>query len=407
MTTENNPKKTALRLILLFGFVSLLGDIIYEGARSVNGPYLQVLGANAAIVGAMAGIGEFLGYALRLLSGYLSDKTKSYWTFVFLGYGMLFSVPLLSLTGFWQIAAVLILMERMGKALRSPAKDTIISQAGKQVGTGFAFGLHEAMDQIGAILGPMIFSVAFYLLGEGQRTTLEYQRVYSFLWIPFGLLMGCIFWGYLSVPHPERLEDPKKTQEENCTKIFWLYTIFSLVTTAGFVPFILMAYHFKTKGILTDAQIPLFYAIAMAVDAVVALVIGKVYDTLKQKQNNPKAGINTLFVLPLFSLLIPMFAFSSDYTFAVLSVLFWGIAMAIHETVMRSAIADITPLKKRGTGYGIFNTSYGLGMLLGGFIMGMLYEYSTMSLILFSLTLEILAIPIFFLLKKETNIQAN
>lgn len=399
-----DSKKIAMRLILLFGMVSLLGDIVYEGARSVNGPYLQVLGANAAIVGAMAGIGEFLGYALRLLSGYLSDKTKSYWTFVFLGYGMLLSVPLLSLTGFWQMAAVLIVLERMGKALRSPAKDTIISQAGKQVGTGFAFGLHEAMDQIGAILGPMIFSAAFFFWGSGEKSISDYQKAYSFLWIPFALLIGCIVWAYISVPHPERLEDSKKAQEENLSKVFWLYSVFSFITTMGFLPFLLMGYHFKSTGIMSDAQIPLFYAIAMAVDAVVALAIGKIYDVIKQKKGNPRAGMNTLIVLPFVSLAIPFFAFSSSYSITILSVIFWGIAMGVHETVMRSAIADLTPLKKRGTGYGIFNTSYGLGMLFGGFFMGLLYTHSLTYLIAFSVSLQILSLPLFFMLKKEAKV---
>ena len=145
--TDNN-RKAAMNLIILFGLVSLFGDIVYEGARSVNGPYLKTLGVSAATVGFIAGLGEFIGYAIRLLSGYFADKTRAYWLFTFIGYGMLATVPMLSLTGVWQVAALFIVLERLGKALRAPARDTIVSQASKQVGTGFGFGLSEFMDQL-------------------------------------------------------------------------------------------------------------------------------------------------------------------------------------------------------------------------------------------------------------------
>ena len=172
----SNQKKAAFQLILLFGLVSLFGDMVYEGARSVNGPYLKTLGANAAIVGLVAGLAEFLGYAIRLVSGYFADKTKAYWLFTFLGYGMLVSVPLLALTGIWQVAVVFIVIERLGKALRSPAKDTILSQATKQVGTGFGFAIAEVLDQIGAISGPLIFTILFITLGKGSRGLADYQH---------------------------------------------------------------------------------------------------------------------------------------------------------------------------------------------------------------------------------------
>lgn len=398
-----NQKKRALSLILLFGLVSLFGDIIYEGARSVNGPYLKTLAANAAIVGLVAGAGEFLGYALRLFSGYFSDKTKAYWIFTFLGYGMLICVPLLSLAGVWQMAAILIVLERAGKALRSPATDTIVSQASAQVGVGFGFGLREAMDQIGAILGPLIFALFFMFLGTAEKTVAEYQKGYNLLWIPFFLVMLCVILAYIRLPHPGQLESsPKRDQEpDKLSKVFWLYALFSFVATLGFANFALISYHFKTQHILSDTQIPLFYAFAMGIDAVVALGIGKIYDILKNKRDNEKAGLNTLIIIPLLSLFIPIFAFSQNYYFALVSVFIWGIVMGAHETIMKSAIADLTPLKKRGTGYGIFNTGYGIALFLGSALMGILYGYSIAALIIIAVVLEILAIPLFFIMRQE------
>ena len=399
----DNHKKSAFQLIFLFGLVSLFGDIIYEGARSVNGPYLKTLGANAAIVGLVAGIAEFLGYAIRLVSGYFSDKTRAYWLFAFLGYGLLISVPLLSLAGIWQVAVIFIILERLGKALRSPARDTIMSQAAKQVGTGMGFAIAEVLDQIGAIAGPLIFTALFFILGKGERSLGDYQFGYSLLWVPLAIVIYCLSLAYRRVPNPQTLESQssKILEQDKLSKVFWIYTIFSFITTLGFTNFALVGFHFKAKQVLTDAQIPLFYAIAMGVDALAALAIGKIYDSLKSRHNNENAGLFTLIIIPVFTLFIPVFVFSSSFTLALAGSIIWGLVMGAHETVMKSAIADITPLKKRGTGYGIFNTAYGLAIFIGSALTGMLYERSITVVIVISILFEIAAIFTFFVLRKE------
>jgi len=400
---NNDLKKRALGLILLFGLVSLFGDIVYEGARSVNGPYLKLLAVNAVTLGLISGIGEFLGYGLRLLSGYISDKTRSYWLLTLAGYGLLVSVPLLSLAGIWQVAALFIIVERIGKAIRSPARDTILSQASSQVGTGFGFGLHEAMDQIGAVAGPLIFTVFFVSTRKTDLGIADYQKGYGFLWIPFLLVMFCLFIAYRRVPQPEALESAPKIPglvSEKLSKEFWIYTIFTFVTTLGFCNFILIAFHFKSANILSDANIPLYYAIAMGVDAVAALSIGKFYDMLKSGSKNHHAGLNTLLAIPLTSLFIPLFAFSENRLFVIIGVICWGIAMGTHETIMRSAIADITPLKKRGTGYGIFNTTYGLAIFLGSVLLGFLYDRSIFFVVTAVIVIECLALAVFLYMRK-------
>ena len=399
----NNQKKSAFKLILLFGLVSLFGDMVYEGARSVNGPYLKTLGANAAIVGLVAGLAEFLGYAVRLVAGYFADKTKAYWLFTFLGYGLLISVPLLALTGIWQVAVIFIIIERLGKALRSPAKDTILSQATKQVGTGIGFAIAEVLDQIGAISGPLIFSILFVIIGKGDRSLADYQHGYFLLWIPLALVLLCIFFAHRAVPDPEVLEISviKTPESDKLSKVFWIYTVFTFITTLGFANFALIGFHFKAKHVLTDAQIPLFYALAMGVDAVAAMAIGKTYDIFKAKRRNEKAGLITLIAIPVFSLLIPGLVFSTKLSWVLAGVIIWGVVMGCHETVMKSAIADLTPLKKRGTGYGIFNAAYGLAILIGSAFTGLLYEYSISTVIMLSIFIEIVAFGVFFIMRKE------
>lgn len=402
-------KKTAFKVIFLFGLVSLFGDMVYEGARSVNGPYLKTLGANAAMVGLIAGMAEFMGYAVRLASGYFADKTKAYWLFTFLGYGLLIVVPLLSFAGIWQVALIFIILERLGKALRSPARDTILSQATKQVGTGFGFAIAEALDQVGAVVGPLIFTVLFVILGKGDKGLADYQHGYSLLWVPFVLVMFCVLFAYKSAPNPEALEVPlvKKLEPDKLSKVFWLYTVFSFITTLGFTNFVLIGYHFKAKHVLTDAQIPLFYAIAMGVDAIAALIIGKVYDVFKNKKQNEKAGLSTLIVIPLFSIFIPICAFSQSYILALVSAIIWGIVMGAHETVMKSAIADLTTLKRRGTGYGIFNTAYGLAIFIGSALFGLLYERFIPAVIVISVAIQIVGILAFFVMRKEALINRS
>ncbi len=396
-------KQLAFKLIFLFGLVSLFGDMVYEGARSVNGPYLKTLGANAAIVGLVAGLAEFLGYAVRLLAGYFADKTKAYWWFTFLGYGLLISVPLLAVTGIWQAAVVFIVLERLGKAIRGPARDTILSQATKQVGTGFGFAIAEVLDQIGAITGPLIFTVLFIFAGKGQRSLADYQLGYSLLWVPLGLVLLCIYFAWRSVPQPQLLEPatPEDRPSDKLNKIFWIYTVFTFVTTLGFANFALVGFHLKAKNVLTDAQIPLFYALAMGVDAVAAILIGKAYDIFKTRRQNEKAGLITLLVIPVLSLLIPGLVFSVKFSLVLSGVVIWGFVMGCHETIMRSAIADLTPLKKRGTGYGIFNAAYGLAIFIGSAVTGLLYEYSISAVIIISIFIELAAIPVFFVLKKK------
>ena len=398
-------KTKALKLIFLFGLVSLLGDIIYEGARGVNGPYLEILGANAAIIGFVAGVGEFLGYGIRLLSGYYSDKMKAYWFFTILGYGLLFTIPLLSLAGIWQLAALFIISERMGKALRTPAKDTILSQATKQVGTGMGFAIAEVLDQIGAIIGPLIFTIFFFVAGTSGKALSVYQTGYSFLWVPFVLLIIVLVFAYVFVKkNPEVLEKTvlMKKEQERFSKVFWLYTVFSFVTTFGFVNFALIGYHLKVQGIFSDAYIPLLYAIAMGIDAGMALVIGKTYDSLKNKWKNDNAGLFLLLVIPLLTMFIPLLAFSMNYEFIIISAVIWGMVMGTHETIMKSAIADITPLKKRGTGYGIFSTFYGLAVFGGSVMVGLLYDFSIPLLIIITIAVEIIALYFFYIMWKNS-----
>lgn len=390
--TQDQSKKRAfaMQIIVLLGLVSLLGDITYEGARSVTGPYLALLGASAALVGFISGIGEFIGYALRLASGYLADKTERYWLMTFIGYGLLISIPLLAFAGRWEIAAILIITERMGKGIRSPSRDAILSHATKQVGRGWGFAIHEALDQIGAIIGPLLFTAVFLLNGS-------YENGFALMIVPVILMIIILSIARKKAPSPAKLEsEATDNQNENARipKVFWIYTCFIIIAVMGFVNFQLISYHLKVEAIVSDAELPLFYAIAMGVDALVALIIGKFYD---------KKGLRALLFIPLLTIPIPFFAFASSYSLILIAVVLWGAVMGTHETIMRAAIADISPMTKRGLAYGIFNTAYGASWFIGSSVIGILYEISISWIIVFVVSAQIISLPLLFFIKKSSD----
>jgi len=402
----NNHFAPAVQVIIIFGIISMLGDIVYEGARSSNSQYLNLLGAGAAQVGLVFGIGEFLGYFLRLVAGVLSDKSGRRWIFMFSGYGMLLAVPFMGFAANWDILVILILMERIGKALRSPAKDTILSGvAENQVGVGFAFGLQEALDQIGAFTGPLIFTAVFYF--SGKNYTEQYRLGYKALFIPFAILMIFLLYAFRKIKRENLIPAPGKKDfhSERPKPVFWIYTAFTFFCTLGFVNFSTVGYHLKANNLMPDGNITLLYSVAMIADAATALLVGKAYDRLKMKTEAGTGGLLVLMGIPLITLPLPFMTLSNSTALIVIGMIVFGMVMGTHETVMRSAIADITPFNKRGAGYGIFNTVYGLALFGGAALMGLFYDMNKVwAIIAFTCAAEIIAVVLYL---KMSNMVKN
>ncbi len=381
------PKRSALRFVILVGVVSLFADMTYEGARSITGPFLAVLGASATVVGIVSGFGELIGYGLRLVSGYISDRTGKYWIITLLGYGVnLLAVPLLALAGRWEIAAFLMITERLGKAIRTPARDAMLSHATKEIGRGWGFGLHEAMDQIGAVLGPLIVSSVLYFRGG-------YQTGFGILFIPALLALSVLLAARLLYPSPRDLEAVSvKLESKGFPRVFWLYLVAIAFVAAGYADFPLIAYHFKKVSIASDDWIPVFYAVAMGIDALSALLFGRLFDQI---------GISILIVVSAVSSLFAPLVFLGGFDFALLGMALWGVGMGVQESIMRAAVAGMVPVDKRGSAYGIFNTGYGVFWFLGSVLMGVLYDKSVPSLIIFSVVMQLASIPLLLIIKKE------
>ncbi len=406
MSKEKRIRWTpALTVIVIFGVISMLGDMVYEGARSVNSQYLNLIGITAAQVGLVFGIGEFFGYFLRLFAGLASDKSGKHWLFIFLGYGILLVVPIIGFTMHWNFLIVLILAERIGKSLRNPAKDTVLSTVAEgQVGTGFAFGLQEALDQLGAFSGPLIFTLVFAV--TGSKAIAQYQTGYRFLFVPFVALMVFVFFAFKKTSRDNLIPDMKVREyhPEKLKPIFWIYTVFTFFGTLGFVNFSLIGYHLKADHLISDADITLLYSGAMIVDAVVALIIGRLYDRMKARSGKKSGGLVVLLMIPVVTVALPFLVLGSSPALIVVAMVIFGVVMGTHETIMRSAIADITPFHKRGTGYGVFNTGYGLALMAGAALMGWLYDQGMNSAIMaLSCVSEAIAVVLFFWMHRATK----
>ncbi len=378
-------RKKALGFVVLLGLVSLFGDVTYEGARSIVGPFLRYLGAGAAVVGFAAGVGEFAGYGLRIVSGFLSDKTKKYWLFVILGYCVnLLAVPLLAIAGNWEIAIFLLILERFGKALRTPARDAMLSGVAEQFGLGWGFGLHEAMDQIGAVSGPLL--VAFLLAAKGS-----YRLSFAFLAIPALLALSFLVLAKRFYPTSRELAVKKlSVAAQGLTSYYWLYLVAVMLVAIGFADYPLIAFHVKSKEILKESLIPVLYAYAMGVDAFSALFFGWLFD---------KKGFQALLGAIFLSALFAPFAFSSSWPLIVCGMTLWGIGMGAQESIMRATVARIAPPEKRSSAYGIFFAGYGLAWFGGSWAMGFLYERSILYLILFSVVAQLLAVSVLLKVK--------
>lgn len=375
--------------MILLGISSLFADMTYEGARSITGPYLGLLGASATVVGVVSGAGELIGYGLRLVSGFITDRTGRYWTITLLGYSInMFAVPLLALAGHWPMAAGLIIVERLGKAVRTPARDAMLSHATQEMGRGWGFGLHEAMDQIGAMLGPLVVTAVLYFKGS-------YRESFAILLIPALLTLSVLIAARSLYPRPRDLELTVSALEpKGLTPPFWLYLGATALIGAGYADFPLIAFHFEKLSIIPDHWIPIFYAIAMGVDALAALIAGRLFD---------RSGILVLVAAVLLSSGFAPLVFWGGSYLALAGAALWGVGMGAQESVMRAAIADMVPVNRRGSAYGIFNTGYGVFWFLGSALMGFLYDISLPALIGFSVVMQLAAVPLLMRVRITTR----
>jgi len=392
---RSEDKRRFLRVFIALSLLSLFADIVYEGARSIGGAYLNLLGAPALAAGILT-LGELLSNVMRLVGGVIAYKVPSgrvYWGLILLGYGLNVFIPLLALTGSWELALLLFFLERVGKGVRAPARDVILSEVTTGFGRGKGFGIHELLDQIGAITGPLLVSAIIFLRGYPAG----YREAFWIMWVPTILALLMLLSAMIMYPRPKAVtEVGKRTSRRRLSPRFWIFMAGSMATMLGFLYWGVIAYYGQdaaNAGLIAAGEIPIFYLVAMAVDAVIAVPIGILYD---------KIGSKSITVAPIAALLITptLFGFSGRTGF-YLAAVFWGLAMGVVETVMRAAVADMTTVEVRSLAYGVYSFGFGLSWMIGGTLLAFLYQIGYINLMIaFCITAEVVATAIFAALPK-------
>jgi predicted MFS family arabinose efflux permease len=377
----------AFTFVLTMGIVNLFGDMTYEGGASINGPFLATLGASAAGISIIAGFGEFLGYSLRSLSGYVADKTGKHWPVTFVGYAInTLVVPAMALAGSWQVAGALVLAERIGRAIRKPTVEAMLSYSTGQHGRGWVYAVNTALDETGATIGPLL--IAFVLYRNGT-----YRTGYAVLLISAVLTLAALTVARIVFPVPSRLEQkgPRTAREKGFTPAYWCYMLAAACFGAGLMSFEFISYHLSSRGTVTEHWIPLFLAIATGMGVIASLILGRLYDRI---------GLPVVLAgVCLCSLFSPL-VFLGGFGTALTGLLLWGVGYATQDTLLKAVVAGMLPEAKRNLAFGLFYTGYGVGWLVGSTATGLLYERSVPAVIAFAVVVQLISLPLFIVAER-------
>ena len=388
-----NKKRTisgAIAFITLMGIVSLFSDLTHEGARSILGEYLNLAGASAAAIGFVSGIGELCGYSLRLISGLIADKTKKYWTLVIAGYVIqVLAIPALALVPEhgWVWACGLVILERVGKAVKKPAKNTLVSFAASEIGTGKGFAYQEFLDQLGAFLGPILLFVTTLVKGTDDLFQ-TYRISFAVLLVPALITIALVLAAKIKYPDPEMFEKQEdKPENFRFGKSFALFMASICFFTFGFADFTLITLHAANTGAFPESTLSLLYAAAMAVDAFAALFFGWLFDRI---------GLKALIISTLCSTFFSCFVFMTGNARIIgIGIILWGIGIGAQESIMKAAVSGMVPRSMRSTGFGIFETGFGIAWFLGSWLLGALYDLNPMYLVVVPVASQLLAIAFY------------
>jgi len=388
-------RQEAFRFVWLIGLVSLFSDMTYQGAHGNAGPYLAVLGAGGTVVGIVAGAGEFVNYTLRLLFGYWADKSRAYWLIAIPGYALnLIAVPCLALAGHWPAAAALFILERTGKGIRTPARDVMLSHAADALSgqglpagrRGWAFGVHEALDQAGGMLGPLLVATILFF-NKG------YKASFAVLAIPAAIALILLIITYRLFPRTDDIQrKPVELSREGLPRSFWILVAGVGCLAVGYTDFALMAFHFKKQALLPAAWIPVSYGLAMGLQGLASLGFGRLYD---------RWGVKTLIIAAVPAMTFAPLAFLGGMGLALLGLALWTVGMGAQGSIMKALVAELVPAERRGSAYGLLNSSYGVLWFAGSAAMGWLYDHSLHGLVIFSIVAQLASLPFLLAIRRS------
>jgi MFS family permease len=362
------------------GIVNLFGDVTYEGGASINGPFMATLGASAAVVSIAAGGAEFLGYALRPVAGYIADKSGRYWLVTFAGYAInLVAMPLMALAGNWQIAAILVVAERVGRAIRKPTVDAMLSYTTGELGKGWVYALNTALDETGATIGPLIIAAVLLMKGD-------YRQGYALLSISAVLAICSLAIARINFPVPSKLQRGQTASATTLGPTYWIYMFAGACFAAGLMSFELISYHLSRTGVVTGYWTPIFLAISTGFGVVASLALGKLFD---------RFGLPIVLIAVLATSVFSPLVFFGAFPLALVGILLWGLGYATQDTLLKALIATVLPEGQRNFAFGLYYAGYGVGWLVGSVATGLLYEHSLTAMVIFAMTAQLAALLVF------------
>ena len=370
----------AFRFVFVMGVVNLFGDVTYEGGAAINGQFLGSLGASAAAISIIAGVGEFLGYSLRLPAGYLADKSGKYWLVTFVGYVInTLVVPAMAVAGSWQAAGALIVAERIGRAIRKPTVEAMLSYTTGSLGRGWVYALNTALDEIGATIGPLAIAAVLFTGGG-------FRNGYAVLLVPAVLALASLTAARIGFPVPSRLEAGRTATAKTFSRAYWLYMLGGAFFAAGLMSYELIAYHIGRSGLVTQPWIPILLSFATGSGVIANLVLGRMYD---------RFGLPVLLGAAFLSALFAPLVFQGNLAALLIAMPLWGVGYAVQDTLLKAVVARFLPEGRRSLAFGLFYSGYGGGWLLGSIAMGVLYERSQLALALYVALAQISSIAVF------------
>lgn len=351
--------------IWVLGFVSLLMDVSSELIHSLLPVFLvSVLGVSMLTVGLLEGAAEATALIVKVFSGTLSDWWGKRKPLALLGYSLgAFTKPLFALATSVEPIIAARLIDRIGKGLRGAPRDALIADITPAEQRGAAFGLRQALDTVGAFLGPML-AVAFMLLWANDVRTVFWVAV-----IPAFLCVALLAWG---VSEPERMPGQARVnpiRRENLRRLgrrFWAVTVLGGVFTLARFSEAFLVLRAQSGG-LPMAWVPAVLIAMNTVYALGAYPLGKLSDRMNHR-TLLGAG---LVLLVVADLLLARYAQGAGFW---LGIALWGLHMAATQGLLAAMVADTAPAELRGTAYGFFNLVCGMALLVASALAGWLWD---------------------------------
>ena len=352
--------------VWVLGFVSMLMDISSELIHSLLPMFMvTTLGAGAALVGIVEGLGESTALIVKVFSGVLSDYLGQRKALAVFGYALgALSKPLFAIAPTTAVVLTARLLDRIGKGVRGAPRDALVADMVPEAIRGAAFGLRQSLDTVGAFLGPLLAVTLMLWWADNFRS------VFWVALIPGIGSVGLLALGLREPAHTlpaQRRINP--VRRENLRRLrfpyWWVVGIGSLFTLARFSEAFLVLR--AQEGGVPIALVPLMIVAMNIVYSLLAYPFGKLSDT---------TGHRKLLALGLVVLIAAdlVLARNDHWAVVLVGVMLWGTHMGITQGLLARMVADTAPADLRGTAFGFFNLVSGVATLLASLVAGLLWE---------------------------------